>query len=257
LEDATLGDSIGVLEALANQDTDEHQVIPHWATLMVDTLNRSNAAPNSRVAAVYWSLSGASIRGLLVQARAALAELVSELRADSRSEGSSVMEGFGVNHDSIARMMQEIQESFDRHPIRVPVNADRPVPGTTIYNGPVIHGDASGARLAWGNHDVDQSQTETQQIASGFEPIAQAVARTLEQLSVAGLSQQDQEDAEAAADEVLSEVTRSEPNQGRIRRALAALKHLLTPVAAGVMAGAGEGAQEWAKSAIEHLHLPF
>lgn len=130
--------------------------------------------------------------------------------------------------------------------------------GSTVnYNGPVIQGDANGARLAWGNQDVDQSQTDTQQIAPGFEPIAQAVTKTLEQLSMAGLSERDQEDAEEAAKEVLTEVTQPEPNQGKIRRALAALKHLLAPVTAGAAAGAGAGAQQWARTAIEHLQLPF
>lgn len=122
------------------------------------------------------------------------------------------------------------------------MNADGPTPGTTVnYNGPVIQGDANGARLAWGNRDVDQSQTDTQQIAPGFEPIAQAVAKTLEQLSMAGLPGRDQEDAEEAAKEVLAEVTQPEPNQGKIRRALAALKHLLAPVAAGASSRRGRG----------------
>ncbi|HWE91870.1 MAG TPA: hypothetical protein VG317_20580 [Pseudonocardiaceae bacterium] len=167
------------------------------------------------------------------------------------------MAGFEIHHDVIAQMMKEIQDSFDQHSIRVPVNADGPTPGTTIFNGPVIQGDANDARLAWGNRDVDQSQADTEQIASGFEPIAQAVAKTLEQLSMAGLPERDQEDAVEAAKEVLAEVTQPEPNQGKIRRALAAMKHLLAPVAAGAVAGAGAGAQEWARTAIEHLQLPF
>jgi AbiTii len=81
LEEAVLGGGIGELEALANRDTDEHQLIPPWASLIIETLNRHNAALNSRVDAVYWSLSNASIQGLLVRVRTALAELVAELIA--------------------------------------------------------------------------------------------------------------------------------------------------------------------------------
>jgi hypothetical protein len=36
-------------------------------------------APNTRVAEVYWSISNASIRGILVRIRTALADLVAEL----------------------------------------------------------------------------------------------------------------------------------------------------------------------------------
>jgi hypothetical protein len=79
LEDAILGGGIGELEALASEGTDEHRLIPSWAGLIKDTLNQFNMGPTSRVAEVYWSVSNASIRGVLVRVRTALAELVAEL----------------------------------------------------------------------------------------------------------------------------------------------------------------------------------
>jgi hypothetical protein len=79
LEDAILPGGIGELEELASRDTAEHRLSPHWGSFIADTLNQFNTAPNSRVAAVYWSVSNASIRGILVQVRTALAELVAEL----------------------------------------------------------------------------------------------------------------------------------------------------------------------------------
>jgi hypothetical protein len=167
------------------------------------------------------------------------------------------MAGFEIHHDVIEQMMQEMQESFNRHPIRVPVEADGSIGGTTVYNGPVIHGDANGARLAWGNRNVDQSQTGAQQITPGFEPVAQAITIVLAGLANAGLSVQDQQDAQDAAEEALLEVTKQDPNPGRIRRALATLKWILTPIATGAAAGAADGAHDWAKTAIEHLTLPF
>jgi hypothetical protein len=81
LEDAILNQGIGELEALASEGVDEHHLIPGWASLIKDTLNQFNMDAVSRVAEVYWSLSNASIRNVLVRIRTALAELVAELIA--------------------------------------------------------------------------------------------------------------------------------------------------------------------------------
>lgn len=79
VEDAILGWGIGELEALANQGAGEHRLVPSWAEFIVDVLNQFNAAPNSHVTEVYWTVSNASIQGLLVRVRARLAESVAEL----------------------------------------------------------------------------------------------------------------------------------------------------------------------------------
>ncbi len=158
-------------------------------------------------------------------------------------------------------MMRDIQREFDKRPIRIPLETEGPAfqagttTGSTIYNGPVIYGSADGAQLAWNNETVDQTQNH--QIAPGFELVAKAVASTLERLSEAGLSEEDQQVAEDAAREVLVEVTELEPDRGKVTRALAALKGALAPVATGAATGAGQGAAEWAKTAIEQLGTPF
>lgn len=160
-----------------------------------------------------------------------------------------------MNRSAIARMMRDIQREFDKHSITVPVNADvRDVPATTnVYNGPVIHGSADGAQLAWNNQTVHQTRSNTEQIAPGFETLAQAVAKTLEGLAILGLPDDEKKDAEAAGHEILEEMTRAQPDKARIKRGLVALKGLLAPVAAGLSAGAGQGAQGWARTAIEQL----
>jgi hypothetical protein len=109
--------------------------------------------------------------------------------------------------------------------------------------------------VAWGSKNVDQSQTTTQQTASGFESLAEAVARTLERLSDAGLSASDHEDAELAAQELLAEVAQTEPNKSKLRPRWGSLKWLLTPIASGAATGAGEGAREWTQKAIESLSV--
>jgi hypothetical protein len=177
--------------------------------------------------------------------------MVAEGKEDER------MSSVSINKGAIAQMMRDIQREFDKHRITVAVEADPPLPGshTTIYNGPVIHGDANGAQLAWGNETVTQVHHE--QIAPGYEVLAQALVSTLQQLPAAGLSAPDQQDAEAAAREALHALTQANPDHGLIRRSVVALKGHLAQVAAGLIAGAHQGTQEWAKTAIQHLHLPF
>ncbi|MEV7594605.1 hypothetical protein AB0O42_30515 [Streptomyces sp. NPDC089922] len=121
-------------------------------------------------------------------------------------------------------------------------------------SGPVFHGSVSGAQFAWGNETVAQNQQNNTAPAAGTEALAALVADLLRQLPGAGLPERDREDAEAAAQEVLAEVAGPEgPDAGRLRRALAALKGALAPVATGVAAGTAVGAQEWARATIEGL----
>jgi hypothetical protein len=168
-----------------------------------------------------------------------------------------------INKQAIAKMMRDIQKEFDKHPIKVPINVDEPdlptgyaAPApTTINYGPVIHGSADGAQLAWSNSGtVNQTQNSgEQQITPGFELLAQALVSTRDRLPGLGLADEDLADAQAAADDALAEVTQSEPDRGKLRRAVTALKGLLAPIATGLALGAGEGAQDFARTAIEQL----
>jgi hypothetical protein len=80
LDNLVLNGGIGELEALTEQETDQHRFLPSFGGFLVYTLNeRHMLASNSRAAEVYWSVSSASIRSLLVRIRTALAELVAEL----------------------------------------------------------------------------------------------------------------------------------------------------------------------------------
>lgn len=168
-----------------------------------------------------------------------------------------------INKRGIAKMMRDMQKEFDKHPIKVPLKVEEPdtpvakaAPGhTTINYGPVIHGSADGAQLAWNNSGtVDQAQNSgEQQIAPGFELLAQALISTREGLTGLGLLDEDLAEAQAAADDALAEVTQPEPDRSKLRRAVTALKGLLAPIATGLAAGAGVGAQEFARTAIEQL----
>ncbi|MEV0412879.1 hypothetical protein AB0I68_19275 [Streptomyces sp. NPDC050448] len=133
-------------------------------------------------------------------------------------------------------------------------NSGRSSAGTTNnYNGPVFQGDMNGAQIAWNNHNVTQIQKTVEQVAPGFEQLAEAVTRMLAQLPQFGLPVEDAEDASASANEILVEVVSPSPDRGRIRRSPAALRGILQPVAAQAALGAGEGSRDLAKAALDHL----
>jgi hypothetical protein len=79
LEEAILSHGIGQLEAMASEGTQEHQLIPPWATFIKDTLNDRGMVPGGRVADVFLSVPNVAVQGVLVRIRTALADLVAEL----------------------------------------------------------------------------------------------------------------------------------------------------------------------------------
>jgi hypothetical protein len=76
---------------------------------------------------------------------------------------------------------------------------------------------------------------------------------TREGLAGLGLADEDLVDAQSAANDALAEVTEAEPDRGKLRRAVTALKGVLAPIATGLTAGTTEGAQAFARTAIEQL----
>ncbi|MGX1273335.1 hypothetical protein [Streptomyces phaeoluteigriseus] len=122
------------------------------------------------------------------------------------------------------------------------------------YHGPVFNDPVTGVQLAWNNQSVTQNQQNNTAVAPGFEALAALVADLRRRLPEVGLTDRDREDAEAAAQEVMAEITGPRPpEQGRLRRAVNGLKGALAPVATGVAAGTAIGAQEWAQSVIGEL----
>jgi hypothetical protein len=122
------------------------------------------------------------------------------------------------------------------------------------YHGPVFNAGVSGAQIAWNNDTVTQNQQNNSVVAPGFEALAALVTDLLRQLPQMGLADQDREDTEAAANEVLEAITQQDPpEEGRLRRLLAVLKGALAPIATGVVTGTALEAQEWARKAIEGL----
>ena len=168
--------------------------------------------------------------------------------------------GFEINKLGIEQLTRELQQEFDKHPIRLAVEADLPeLPdisrgATAIYNGPVIIGSADGAQLAWNNHSVSQSQRgQAQQVTKGFEALAQVVAQILRQLPATGLDGENQALAVEAGNQILTQVTQPTPDPGIVKRALATLRGVLAPLAIAAGTGVTQAVAEWAKTAVEHL----
>ena len=270
LEDAILSQGVGELEALAAKGTDEHRLIPSWAEFIRDVLNKYCMGANSHTAAVFWSVPDTAIRGVLVRVRTALAELVAELVSltpqdqetpDKLAADQAVQ--FVVTGDR-ATVNYTSQRAVDGGSNLTVASAE---PGPVIVSGG--SGTAIGSQTASGTNssvlgtqtvqgtsnavagrDV-QTHTAVNQVAPGFESVAQAVADVLAWLPEAGLVGQDRADAEQAGHEVLAEAVRAEPDIGKAKRALTILKGLLSPLAIRVMTGAAAGAGTEAQAGTE------
>src|SRR5665647_3966986 len=81
--------------------------------------------------------------------------------------------GFEINKRGIEQMMHEMQREFDKHSVRVPVEADSAgafpahgaAPGHVAnYYGPVVQVDGDRAQVAWGG-SVTQNQDGVQEVA--------------------------------------------------------------------------------------------
>ena len=167
--------------------------------------------------------------------------------------------GIKINRQAIAKAMKEIQREFDKNgPVKIGVEAnDAELSATrsvgTVYHGPVVISNGDGAQIAFNNENVTQNQVANKQVALGYELIAEAVAETLRRLPEVGLGGDEHKATEEAAHQVLTEVTKTEPNRSIVKSRVALIKGFLVDVASGATTGAAEGAQELAKTAIEQL----
>lgn len=246
LDDAILGDGIGVLETMASQSTNEHQLIPPWSSAVAYTLNRLNVSWNSHVAEVYWSVSNASVRGILVRIRTALAELVAEL----------------------ITLTPENQDLPDKQAadqaVHFVVTGDR----TTIHIGDARAGDtvthSSGSQynirdntgnVAAGSSDVSQNYY------AGFDitKVREFAELVTDIIGLLGLEPGQQTALSAATSELQGAVNDPTADKGRMRRAVDAMMgyvKLASNVAlrnAAITAGNQAGSE--LELAIRHMHL--
>jgi hypothetical protein len=122
-----------------------------------------------------------------------------------------------------------------------------------VYHGTVFNASVHGSQLAWQNQTATQNQSN-QQLAPEFQVLAQAAATILNQLPAYGLEPQEQQEVEAAANEVLAEVQQPNPERRRVPRALAGLKGFLMPIA---IEAAREEVRELAQQSLDQINLPL
>ncbi|GAA1484699.1 hypothetical protein [Brachybacterium fresconis] len=173
--------------------------------------------------------------------------------------------GFKINKQAIRKMSREIEREFAKNPVRVPLQAEHSAvslpAATTVnnYNGPVVTVNGDHAQLAWDNQNVTQTQEHSEQVAPGYEQLAQLLTDILASLSSFQLDETDGAELRENANLVLQEVVKSEPDQGIVRRGVTLIKGLLAPISAGLGKAATEETAEAAREVIDALgtSLPF
>lgn len=167
--------------------------------------------------------------------------------------------GFKINKQGIRQMTREIEREFAKNPVRVPLQADSTgvhlPPATTVnnYNGPVVTITGDHAQVAWNNHDVTQSRETTEQVAPGYEELADLVTRLLASLPSLTLDPDDDTEALATSETILREVVKTEPDRGIVKRGVTMLKGLLAPVSSGVSKAVTQESADLARQMIESL----
>lgn len=123
---------------------------------------------------------------------------------------------------------------------------------TTNYHGPVIHINGGYSQLAWENNgSVDQIDTPAT-VTDGYTNVARAVTEALEFLNTRDIDIDDREIAVQSSRVILAEVANDKPNRSVIKRELASLRGVLTPIrTAATVSGIETGAQQL----IEQLRL--
>ncbi len=170
--------------------------------------------------------------------------------------------GFKPNRRGLDQLQRELQRELDKRPVYVRAQAEAggvlPAAATVNnYHGPVVTVNGNNAQLAWDNQSVDQTQDND--IASGFETLAEVLTGLLASMPSLGLSAEDEAAARDNANVVLGEVVKGEPDNGVVKRGVTMLKGLLAPVAAGLATAVTSESADLAKTVIEGLgdSLPF
>lgn len=175
------------------------------------------------------------------------------------------MANIKINKQAIRKMSREMEREFAKNPVRVPLEAAPPagaIPAATTvnnYNGPVVTVNGDHAQLAWDSQSVTQTQANSEQIAAGYERLAQVLADMLANLPSFQLNENDEAEIRENTNIVLQEVVKPEPDQSIVRRCVTLIKGLLAPISAGLeKAVTGEMAKA-ARDIIETLgtSLPF
>lgn len=159
------------------------------------------------------------------------------------TEGSSSFAGMG-----------HIKATWGDKPVHHPQPASL---APSVSNVPVINVHGGHVQIAWNNENVTQNNQSVQTVAPGYEELAVALTTILQEMQSIHLNEDDKTDLTVTAEEVLREVGQNEPNSGKIRRGVNALKGIFLTIGAAATTGAADGTgevtKEWAKTATKTL----
>ena len=124
---------------------------------------------------------------------------------------------------------------------------------THIHNGPVINNHGGRMQVAWDNVQVSQTQNLTETVTTGYEQIADTMAKVIGGLQAARLEEDEHEIVLESSEDVLREVVKPEPDKRLIKRCLASIRGVLTQIEQGVATAAGEQSREWAQGSLRAL----
>lgn len=170
-----------------------------------------------------------------------------------------VPKGFKIDKQQIRKMTREMEREFAKNPVRVPLEADHrsvSLPSATTvhnYNGPVVTVNGDHAQVAWNNHDVRQDSNASEQVAPGYEQLAQLLTDVLASLPRLGLDEADANDLSQSAAGVLREVTQEEPKPSAVRYGVTLIKGLLAPLATGLGNAVEQETTDTARDIIDAL----
>jgi hypothetical protein len=255
IEDAIIPYGIGMLEELASQGTDTHHLSPPFSIVMADTLNQFNMAPNSRVAQVYWSVPNASIRGILVRVRTALADRVAELitltpQDQDVPDKQAAAQAIQLDSQATAQAIQFTIERATIHFANMPAGDIVTHSSGTEYN----FGNVTG-NVAAGSSDV------TQNYNAGFDitKVREFADLVTEIGGLLGLEDSQQFELSAATSELHEAIEDPKADKGRMRRAVDAVMGYLKLAGGTALRNAAITAGNQAGSeldlAIRHMHL--
>jgi hypothetical protein len=250
LEVAIFTQGVGELESLVSQGAGQHEIIPPWSEFIADTLNKHNMAPNSRVAEVYWSVTNASMRGMLIRIRAALADRIAELTSLTPAD-------LDVPDKQAAIPTIQLDEQGARQVIQFLIeNAtiNMPAGDAMTHNfGSQFNINGTTGNVAAGSSDFTQNYT------AGFDigVVREFAEMAAEMAYRIGLDAgQQAEYAEATAE--LTEAVDAAADKGRMRRAVDKVMGYLklagsTALTRAAITAGNEAVNELDK-AIHHLH---
>ena len=244
IEDAIIPYGIGMLEGLASQGTDTHRLSPPFSIVMADTLNQFNMAPNSRVAQVYWSVSNASICGILVRVRTALADQLAEVITLTPQDQ-------GVPDKQAAAQAVQLNITGDRPTIHF---GDKRAGDIVTHSSQYSFGPITG-NVAAGSSDV------TQNYNAGFDitKVREFANLVTEIAGLLGLEDGQQAVLSAATSELYDAIQDPKADKGRMRRAVDAVMGYLKLAGDTALRNAAITAGNQAGSeldlAMRHMHL--